>query len=220
MGPNDQLPQLPSLAQLKQYRVNLADQVEGIRGSLYDFQTYAFAGTTTQYTFFQVPIGQGNKTKEDTNMEAAGSLPNPKNFLIQGVELFLFPGSAISVIGALAVQNWLLDMNAMFKKGYLEIFIGSKTYLTEAPIGRFPPANGLSGFAARSDVTTAAATSSARDGYAVWAGKPYELSPWILLEPTQNFNVTLNFPTTAALPSGVDARIGVVLRGLLYRNSQ
>jgi hypothetical protein len=214
------IPQLPTLAQLKQYRVNLPDQVEGIRSSLYDFQTYANAGTTTQYTFFQVPIGQGGKTKADTNMEAAGSLPNPKNFLIQGVEIFFFPGSAISAIGALAVQNALLDQMALFRAGFLEIFIGSKTYLTEAPIGRFPPANGLSGFAARSDATTPAATSAARDGYAVWAGKPYELSPWILLEPTQNFNVTLNFPVTAALPSTVDGRIGVVLRGLLYRNSQ
>jgi hypothetical protein len=41
-----------------------------------------------------------------------------------------------------------------------------------------------------------------------------------MLAPTQNFNVTLNFPTAVATPSGQNARIGVVLDGLLYRLSQ
>ena len=211
--------QLPTLTDLAQYRVNLSNQVEGIKASLYDFQTYATAGTT-QMTFFQTPIGQSSKTKYDTNMEAAGSLPNPKNFLVTGIEVMFFPGSAVSIYGAGAVNKGILDQMAIFKSGYLEMFIGSKTYLTEAPLGVFPPSVGLSGFAARSDTTTAGATQAAQDGYAVWAGEPYKMNPPILLEPTQNFNVTLNWPTAVATPSGVDGRIGVRLRGLLYRNSQ
>lgn len=217
MNPN-QMPVVPSLAQLQTYAVNVAGQVEGVGASLYDFQTYANAGTTTQYTFFQVPVGQSSKTKADTNMEAAGSLPSPKNFLVQSIEVFFFPGVNPSVYGAGAVSAGINDTYIISKAGYLEFFIGSKTYLTEAPIGRFPPKNGLAGFAAASDTTTAGASQQYRTAYSTMAGKPYELFPWILLQPTQNFNVTLNFPSTTAISA--DARIGVVLHGILYRNSQ
>ena len=41
------LQQIPSLGDLQQYNVNRPGQIEGIRASLYDFQTYANAGTTT-----------------------------------------------------------------------------------------------------------------------------------------------------------------------------
>lgn len=215
-----QMPQVPSLQQLQTYAVNVAGQVEGVGASLYDFQTYANAGTTTQYTFFQVPVGQGGKTKADTNMEAAGSLPSPKNFLVQSIEVLFFPGVSPAVFGAQAAAQGINDTWVISKAGYLELFIGSKTYLTEAPIGRFPPKNGLAGFSALADASTTGASGQSRIAYATMAGKPYELFPWILLQPTQNFNVTLNFPTTAALPSGQDARIGVVLHGILYRNSQ
>lgn len=219
MNPS-QMPVVPTLTQLQTYAVNVAGQVEGIGASLYDFQTYANAGTTTQYTFFQIPIGQSGKTKADTNMESAGSLPSPKNFLVQSIEVLFFPGVSPAVTGAIAAAQGVNDTWVISKAGYLEFFIGSKTYLTEAPIGRFPPKTGMTGFAAMSDSTTAGATQSNRIAYSTMAGKPYELFPWILLQPTQNFNVTLNFPTTTALPSGQDAKIGVVLHGILYRNSQ
>ena len=94
------LQQIPSLGDLQQYNVNRPGQIEGIRSSLYDFQTYAAAGTTTQYTFFQVPVGQSSKTLADTNMEAAGSLPSPKSFLVESIEVCIFPGLSPSTIGA------------------------------------------------------------------------------------------------------------------------
>lgn len=211
---------IPSLADLQQYNVNRAGQIEGIRSSLYDFQTYANAGTTTQYTFFQVPVGQSSKTLADTNMEAAGSLPSPKSFLVESIEIFLFPGLSPSTSGVASANDMSNDVYALSKAGYLNFFIGSKSYLTEAPIGRFPPKNALHGWAGLADTTTAGAGQARKVSYASFAGQPYMMSPPILLVPTQNFNVTLNFPTTAALPSGQDARIGVVLNGILYRNSQ
>lgn len=211
---------IPGLDQLQAYNVNRAGQIEGIAASLYDFQTYANAGTTTQYTFFQVPVGQSSKTLADTNMEAAGSLPSPKSFLVLGIEIRFYPGLSPSVIGAASANDFSNDAYAFSKAGYLNFFIGSKSYLTEAPMGRFPADTGLSGWAGLADTTTAGAGQARKVSYAQMAGKPYDMNPPVLLVPTQNFNVTLNFPSTAALPSGQDARVGVVLKGIMYRNSQ
>ena len=214
------LQQIPSLGDLQQYNVNRPGQIEGIRSSLYDFQTYAAAVTTTQYTFFQVPVGQSSKTLADTNMEAAGSLPSPKSFLVESIEVCIFPGLSPSTIGAASANDFSNDVYAWSKGGYFNFFIGSKSYLTEAPLGRLPPKNALHGWSALADTTTAGAAQSRKVSYASPAGQPFMLSPPILLVPTQNFNVTLNFPTTLAMPSGQDARIGVILNGILYRNSQ
>jgi len=38
--------------------------------------------------------------------------------------------------------------------------------------------------------------------------------------PNQNFDITLTWPTAVALPSGQNARLGVVMDGILYRQSQ
>ena len=69
--------QIPNLAELQAYAVNRKGQYEGIRQSLFDFQVYGAAGQTS-LAFFQVPIGQGGKTIDDTNMEIQGALPQPK----------------------------------------------------------------------------------------------------------------------------------------------
>jgi hypothetical protein len=100
----------------------------------------------------------------------------------------------------------------------LELFIGSKAYLDESPLLKFPPANGLSGFAALSDTTTAGASQGTSVTYASAGGMPYELNPPILLVPTQNFKVTLNWPTVQTLTA--NANVVVNLSGVLYRNSQ
>lgn len=209
----------PALADLQKYNVNRAGQMEVVRQSLYDFQTYSRLGQT-QLTFFQLPIGQNGKTKADTNMDTAGSLPNPKNFFVTSIEIAFFPGVNIDTFNAAAAANPSMadDVYTFAKSGYLDFFIGSKSYLTEAPLGRFPSKNRIA-------LDVAAATNSATVGevksqYAALSGQPYIMDPGILLVPTQNFNVTLNWPALVALPSGQDARIGVILNGYLYRNSQ
>lgn len=207
---------LPSLSDLQQFNVNRPGQIEGIRSSLYDFQTYAQAGQTS-LTFFQTPVGQSSKTLADTNMESAGSLPTPKNFLVEGIEIYFFPGNDISKTGAIAAENWN-DVYDVAKSGFLNFFIGSKSYLTEAPIGRFPAKCGLQGTGALADTTTAAASRVTVIDYAKFGGIPYKMDPPILLVSTQNFNVTLNWPSAVAI--SVAARIGVVMTGILYRNSQ
>jgi hypothetical protein len=56
--------------------------------------------------------------------------------------------------------------------------------------------------------------------YSRWGGRPYFINPQIMLAPTQNFNISLNWPTAVAMPSGQNGRIGIVLDGLQYRLSQ
>lgn len=242
-GPQS-LSRIPSLTRAaSEYAVNRAGSFEGVRQSLYDFQIYPTAGAT-QFTFFALPRGQGlsshtgnaNAVKglADTNMDSAGQLPNPKSFLIESIEIVIEPGAVatantFTVIGAFGfiavptaqapVQVGAVnDMNILRQSGWLELFIGSKAYLQEAPIGRFPPKTNFKLDAAIS--SNSATTATVGVANAQLAGRPYYLNPPVFLAPTQNFNVTVNFPVVVATPSGFNARIGVVLDGFLYRQSQ
>jgi hypothetical protein len=209
--------QLPALSDLMQYNVNRVGEAEGVRSSLYDFQTYAQAGQT-ELNFFQVPVGQSSKTLADTNMSIAGSLPNPQYFLITNIQVFFYPAGDIAQFGAQAAAEGLNDVWDVSKSGYAELFIGSKNYVQEGPIGRFPPRNGLIVSAALADQTTAGATMQSRIAYGNMGGAVYEMKPPILLTPNQNFRFSLKWPTAVALSAA--ARIGCVMEGFLYRLSQ
>lgn len=219
---------VPSFDSIQRYAVNRGGDYEVTRQSLYDFQAYPTAGATS-FTFFSIPNGQSSKTLADTNMEVAGSLPAPKHMLVQSIEIVLFPGvNPVTVNNAadttVDASNFTNDMWSVLKAGYLKFFIGSKDYLIEAPLSRFPPKTRFHpefGFGLQIGQASAAALVGQINGdYCAADGRPYWLNPWILLTPTQNFNVTLNFPAAVATPSGQDARIGVILDGILYRLSQ
>jgi hypothetical protein len=240
-NPVSRIPALSVAA--SQYAVNRPGQFEGVRQSLYDFQIYPTAGLT-QFTFFALPQGQGVSSHTgnaanvkglwDTNMEQAGSLPNPKSFLVESIELFFEPGSVATaatfttqvVFSFVAVPTNQVpisagavnDIEIIRRSGFLQFFIGSKAYLQEAPLGRFPPKTQLTldaAVASNSATTGAIAATSGK-----MTGRPYFLNPPVFLAPTQNFNVTINFPVAIATPSGFNARMGVVLDGFLYRQSQ
>ena len=219
---------IPNLAELQSYAVNRKGQYEGIRQTLYDYQTYAAAGQTS-LSFFQVPVGQAGKTVDDTNIEVAGSLPQPKHFLVESIEVRFWPTAlpVVSATGVLATQaasNYTNDVTTFAKSGSLNFFIGSKTYLEEAPVGRFPPKTRVDAdFAVSQTVNQAAAADQENQitmDLSYVSGRPYFINPATLLIPTQNFKVSLNWAVAVALPSTQDARIGVVLDGILYRQSQ
>jgi len=206
---------IPNLGELQQYNVNRPDQVEVIRSSLYDRATYVDA-VTTQLQFFQVPAGQSSKTLADTNMEAAGTLPSPKSFLIETIELYFFPGNIIGGAGLAATAALNLDdLYDLTSVGWLELFIGSKNYLQEGPLMKFPPSKGLGGLQSAADTT---ANTGVKVDYASLVGAVFEVEPQILLVPTQNFMVTLNW--AAAVNINANCPIVCSLGGLLYRNSQ
>lgn len=208
---------IPSIGELQAYNVNRPGDIEAIKSSLYDFQTYAQAGQT-QLQFFQVPKGQSSKTLADTNMTTAGSLPSPQSFLIQAIEIYFFPAGDPAQFGTPASIENINDVYDVAKSGWLELFIGSKPYLDEAPLLKFPPQCGLTGWAALTDASTPTNLGQSRLSYASFGGPIYALIPPILLVPTQNFVVTLNWPTAVALSAA--ARIGINMQGILYRNSQ
>lgn len=210
---------VPSIADLEKYAVNRSGQYEVIGSSLYDFTSYAAAGQT-ELNFFQTPQGQGGKTFADTNMEAAGTLPAPKKFLVTAIEVNFWPGVTPGTFGAQAAAGLINDVWTVAKSGYVEFYIGSKNYVQEGPLGAFPAMNGLVVQAALADQTTAAAASQSMIQYANMGGKPYNLASPVSLESNQNFRVSLKWPTAVSLPSAQNARIGVRLRGYLYRLSQ
>lgn len=211
---------VPDLQKLQTFAVNRQGQYEVVRQTQYDFLTYAAAGQTS-LQFFQIPQGQGGKTIADTNLEVAGSLPQPKWFLVESIEVHFFPGLDPVTLGdATAASNFTNDVySVLTAQASLQFFIGSKTYVEEAPLIRFPPKTRLYGESAIAADNAAAATSLVYD-YASACGRPYFVDPEVLLIPNQNFKVTISFPSAVALPSTEDARIGVVLDGILYRQSQ
>lgn len=206
---------------LDNFKVNIPGAVEAVKHSLYDFQAYAAAGQT-ELIFFQVPRGQATKTQVDTNMEQAGSLPSPKSFLIQSIEVFFYSGAAINVAAGAAadiVKSQADDLYALHKSGYLDLFIGSKSFLKEAPLGKFAAQSGLD---VRNSMagTTTADTKFTSSNYARMYSPLYRLEPNITLQSTQNFSVGLYWPVAVAMPSAAIGRIGVALNGIMYRLGQ
>ena len=210
----------PSLAQLEQYNVNVDGQPEVVWYPIFDFQVYPAAGFQS-LNFFAVPEGAG-KTFDDTNMELGGALPVPINMAITNVQVWFFPAANPGVAPATASigQNWN-DVNAVMKAGHLQLEIGSKEYLLDAPLMKFPPQSRLAGTAAVSAATTVAATTIDNQiDYSTAAGRIYTIVPLRLIAQ-QNFVVRLRFQNGAvALPSTVDGRIGVQLGGFRYRLAQ
>lgn len=181
---------------------------------MYDYQTYPAAGVN-ELIFFQVPQGQGGKTLDDTNIEIAGSLPAPKEFLITSVQVMFYPAAdpGRGATGDVAT-NWN-DVYALSQSGHVRLFIGSKEYVVDAPLGKFPPRWWIRGSDA---IATTDVTITPLIDYAVFGGPIYEVVPYRLI-PTQNFSVTLRF-ANGLVPITADSRIGVVLGGFLYRLSQ
>ena len=208
----------PSIAALRKYNVNRVGQYEVIWSPLYEYQTYPTTGQTL-LTFFQNTVGSIAGGKSTTNILAAGQLPRPQEFLITGVQVTFEVGAAIAVDAIARVQTNWQDVFDVSNSGNLDLFVGSKSYLTDAPLGVFPQQWGVGGTANTSAATTTAATDIAKVlDYARPVGRYYSITP-VKLPANQNFNVTLNWPE-GVVPIVTAAVIGVRLDGFLYRLSQ
>lgn len=209
----------PSLAAVQQYNVNREGQNEVIWQPTYDYQTYAAAGAS-QFTFFQTTVGSAGTTLADTNIRAQGTFPAPQEFLITGIQVMFLPGNVIAQAGVdvnVVQENWNDVNDVMFGNAWLELFIGSKPYLDDGPLAKFTQQFRLGGVANNAATGTAASAIAWLVDYAVHGGKYYSITP-VKLPTTQNFNITLNFPTAIAINTG--GTIGVILDGFLYRLSQ
>jgi len=208
-----------NLEDFNRYAVNRKDQIEVVRQSLYSFETYVMAGQST-LTFFANPVGSGGRTLADTNMTLAGQIPSGQRYALQTMEVYFIPGVFPSAANAApGIDNHVNDIWEVYTSdAWLELKIGSKPYLQEAPLVRMPPSTRLIGFAGLSDSTTAAAAQFQRTSHIAASGAVYRIEPVLLLEPNQNFSVTVNWP--ALVPISVSGTLGVVMGGVQARNSQ
>jgi len=232
---------VPSAGDFSAGRVTNPDQSEVIRQRFYDFQLYAGAGQQL-LSFFALPIGQGltttpgatagtPKTKFDTNLQMPNTLPSGKAFAVQQIEVYFFPGSVStantftlvnpSQFNAAASASPLAagaDVFTFYSSGNLEVSVLDKIYVSETPLGCFPPQ-------VATTVDVAIATNSATVGEVGFSltrqiGRPYVFDIPFTLYPAQNFSVNLNWPGLVPLPSGFNGRVGVVLDGYFMRASQ
>jgi hypothetical protein len=230
---------MPTAADFNSRRVTNPGQSEIIRQRLYDYQLYAYAGTT-QLSFFQQPVGSGLtsavggtvgavKTLFDTNMNIGGTLPSGSAYMCESIEVVFFPGSVqtantytpigMSVFNATAAASVVAaanDVNTFYQSGLLEFNILAKNYLRETPLIAFPPKANFNLDAAvtsNSATTAEVAITQARA-----AGRPYYIDPAISIQPAVNFEVVIKFPAAVAL--AFNARVGVILDGYFMRASQ
>lgn len=229
-------PVLNSLARAGQQFAVALNSYETLTQSLYDSAAYVAAGQT-QLTFFQYQIGAGTsvisggtKTLEDTNMQNAGSLPAMQAYIVTSIEVEFQAGvssatpsinaaSQPSTLGAAAITTQINDSYIFRSTGFLNFNIGSKSYMNEGPLMKFPASNIYNVEGALSNATTPAAALSLADTFGDAIGPAYILSPNnLFLIPTMNFNVTLNWQTVQAISR--QARVFVRLMGQLIRAAQ
>lgn len=220
---------IPTRAQLDAYNVN-REGWEGITNSLYDSAAYPAAGSTV-LSFFNLPLGQGTgvgggaKTLSDTNMTLAGQMPANQEFLIQCIDVLFVPtvptvaADMPAAFGAGAVAAHVNDAYIVRRSGNLTLTIGSKPYLQEAPLMKFPSQSDFEVHAGASDASTAAASQNTRIAYATARGRPYILKAPLRLVSNQNFGLTLGWPE-GVQPIANPGRIFVTLNGVFYRRSQ
>lgn len=236
------LPQMyPGLDEFRQnvaLRYNLTEVIEQ---PLYDYQVYPTAGRLVM-TFFQNPIGQGfsaqsgnagnAKVLADTNMRSAGQLPAPQAFFCTGIEVDVSPGSSAATVNtyviqdpqnhvaaaAATVQAGEADVNAILNSGALRFIVSTKPYYEEGPLMRFPTSQNF-----RFDAAVASNSATAAEEVLAKLrsdGEPCILNPGVGIVTSQNFTVDLVWPALVATPSTNNARIGVILRGFLFRAVQ
>lgn len=229
---NDTLAPLPftgrvpvDINSLAPYNPNRPDAIEAVWQPQYDFQLYPAAGST-QLLFFQIPQGQGGKLLSDTNMNLPGQFPAPTAFLCTAIMIPFFPANTVlgaagtqaaaaKTAAAATVATNLNDTQIIANTGWVQVTIGSKTYLIDAPVGKFPPNFSVGGLQAAAG-TYAAGTQIISD-YARAIGRYYEITP-LLIPMNQNFVVGLFWPALTVISTG--GRIGVILDGFYYRQSQ
>lgn len=216
--------------QLGNFQVNL-NTWEALTQALYDRIAYPANGIAS-LSYFSQPIGQGTglggnpKTLSDTNMVLAGQLPANQMFLVRDIEIDFqttvpnVTADNPAAFGADEVAHIVNDPYFVMREGNLVFTIGSKSYLTEAPLGIFAPAYFFNISGAVSDQTTPATSLQARNLYSGYRGQQYVLTPNnLLLVANQNFNVALSWPE-GLQPITNPASIVVRLNGTLYRKAQ
>lgn len=198
---------------LKDAATTIPGMTEVLYEPLYDSVVWPSGGASTLTLFQEAIGGPSGKTLSDTNMDLAGQLSAGKRFLVLGIELSFFSG-APSFDPGFGINSQLPeDVYGAYGSGSLTFKIQSKDYLRQAPLGTFPPGQGLhtdlwmEGQNVTNDIVT----------YANFNGRPFSMIGKTLIA-NQNFSIELK--DLPALPTGNDGRIFCHLIGFSGRNVQ
>lgn len=234
---------IPATAlQILQRRFGSADwrRWQAQRWQQYDWIRYPAAGTT-QLRFFSVVLGQQDptstlaKTLEQTNLTKAASF-GQVYYIITQIRTFPFFIPKGRQIAALendtdllytTISNAMSKFVELMRRGVLNISILQKQYFDiERPFVNAPPGFGI-------DIQQHAASFlAAYTNSSLWArpnpdgAATYDVNPPQVVEPENNITVTIDYPTTSPVFTGLvnsaDPRIdvGVLFDGYIVRPAQ
>jgi hypothetical protein len=195
-----------ALSVLVQPRVG--NQPESLPWILYDTKTYT-SGSTTKLTFFD----QVSTDKSISNMEAAGSLPDPQFFEIFGYCLdILQPIGTATTLTASALDN--VNKLVLQGRGIWTFNLSNKRY-GPFPITALHALGGPTGFLALAG--TFAAPNRETVDYAnngIFDGG-WWVDGSIVIPPKVGFDITLEWPSPLTLTGTVQLRVSMV--GVLHR---
>jgi hypothetical protein len=171
---------------------------EVIHAMLWDTLLFTNA-TTLQLIFFQQTMAA--LTPDVTNMQNAGMLPFPKKFLIRALRFFVKqrPESVIDG-GAGVILDAYSNVALLANTGVLSINIGDKEF-GRYPLRSIPPGNAPDPHIAVIDVGSAGIVGGtvAYGQNGLPSSPPFTLAVPLLIETSQNFNVTLSWPAVITL---------------------
>jgi hypothetical protein len=208
--------------------LKVAANEEPIDQPLYHIQSYAAAGTTLSYTFFNTAVGGATNGFSDTNMDSASVLSAGKRFAIFGISVAFLPGANPSVtqgttaniIPASAMNDAKLVLEGIAN---LQLTILDKPYYQIAPLAYLPA--GFGAFVSSASISNnqqTAANASFIAGYAnngvPMVGASRRLRVPIPIPQQVRFSVTVTLAATIAVSTA--SRIGVFLDGVLIRAMQ
>lgn len=182
--------------------------VERLRQPLYD--SISITTTATEFKFFSTPRGQSSKTTWHTNLDTAGSLPNPKTHVVDGIRV---------VPTQLITSSMLADYRQLlWNQTWFELTIGGLKPYLQVPLWYLPAGFGLPGFSDSGGLTSVTAYAQVSNGAPIMGNFFGIRSHPILLPSQQTFSATIH--ADSALSSMSQAiRTWVVFEGLSGRET-
>jgi len=191
---------------------NLGGTIDVITTELYD-QVSVNAATAfpSPTILFQTPVGQSGKTLANTDMTAAGILPNPDRFTIWALAVHI----ANNTIPA--------DMQNILANVTLQLYINNKWW-SQGPLAAYPAGRGWRLDSIAQLGNTADAPASSQIQYSTTNGVPDPravalLDASVTIEQGEQFSVVLTAQTgfstaaTSTYPPGVGTTITVYMIG-------
>lgn len=170
----------------------------------YDTQSYV-SGTTTQLNFFST-VGA---TRNASNMDTAGSFPQPQYFEVHKMFVNLLAPPTYDVVASnVGAMN---DVSSLIYGGnaIAQLTVANKGY-PEIPLSYCGRSGGPNGVAA---ATLAAGGKLQLGTQDQIGGFPYNGS--IIIPPLTKFGVTINWTAAQTLSGNINVQVGLL--GVLYR---